>query len=373
MKVYLVGGAVRDKLLGLPVKERDWVVVGATCEEMLKLGFKKVGRDFPVFLHPKTHEEYALARTERKTGKGYTEFVCHSDPSVTLEDDLKRRDLTINAMAEDLNGKIIDPFGGYKDLKKHILRHVSLAFAEDPVRILRLARFASRFGDFKIDPKTNKLMQKMLTKGEVDALVPERVWQELERALSEDSPERFFIVLKNCKVLPKLFPEVSKHLWAIKKGLQQVVSLSQENIVRFATIAFNLDSNECTNFCKRYKLPTAYRGLAMLVIRLKYELSPLSRNAGGLVTLLESSDAYRKPARLKQALVACLANNKRFAKAVDRVWQAYEATQKVRLTPEIIMQEGKKHFRQILHLRQILHNKRKDTLIHKVPSTPKKS
>src|SRR3972149_5536721 len=176
MKIYLVGGAVRDKLLGLPVKERDWVVVGATPQEMLQKRFKKVGRDFPVFLHPKTHEEYALARTERKTGKGYTDFVCYSDPKVTLAEDLKRRDLTINAIAEDLDGKIIDPYNGCNDLKKRILRHVSPAFAEDPVRILRVARFAARFG-FKVAPATLRLMRAMVAAGGGDGLGPARARQ----------------------------------------------------------------------------------------------------------------------------------------------------------------------------------------------------
>lgn len=361
MKVYLVGGAVRDKLLGLPVKERDWVVVGTTSDEMLRRGFKKVGRDFPVFLHPKTHEEYALARTERKTGKGYTEFVCYSNPGVTLEDDLKRRDLTVNAMAKDLKGKIIDPFDGRGDLKRHVLRHVSLAFTEDPVRILRLARFAARFGDFKVHPKTNKLMQEMLANGEVDALVPERVWQELERALRENNPERFFIVLKNCQVLPKLFPEVAKHLQDIIKGLQHSVNLSQESVVRFTAMTFNLDKKECDTLCKRYRLPNAYRELSMLVLRLKNELLPLAQDTEGLVTLLEYADAYRKPERLKQALLACLANNKKFAKVIDKIWLAYKITKKARLTSEIIMNEDKRG------LRRILHDKREKLLASKAP------
>ncbi|MBU0744022.1 MAG: multifunctional CCA tRNA nucleotidyl transferase/2'3'-cyclic phosphodiesterase/2'nucleotidase/phosphatase [Gammaproteobacteria bacterium] len=349
MKVYLVGGAVRDKLLGLPVKERDWVVVGATPKEMLRLGFKKVGRDFPVFLHPKTHEEYALARTERKTGKGYIEFACHFDPEVTLEDDLIRRDLTINAMALDLDGKITDPYDGRNDLKNKILRHVSSAFAEDPVRILRIARFASRFGEFKVHPKTNKLMQEMLANGEVDALVSERVWQELERALGEPYPERFFIVLKNCQVLPKLFPEIAAHLSEIRKALKQAVCQSQESMVRFAAIAFNLDKKECDTLCKRYKLPNAYRELSLLVLRLKNEGVKLSQKSDGVVTLLEHADAYRKPERLKQALLASLVNDKRFKKVSQRVWDAYKITQKVRLTPKIIMQEDKSNLRKILH------------------------
>ena len=352
MKIYLVGGAVRDKLLGLPVKERDWVVVGATPQEMLQKRFKKVGRDFPVFLHPKTHEEYALARTERKTGKGYTDFICYSDSKVTLTEDLKRRDLTINAIAEDLDGKIIDPYNGSKDLKKRILRHVSPAFAEDPVRILRIARFAARFGGFKVHARTNKLMQAMLANGEVDALVPERVWQELERALSEQYPERFFVVLKNCQVLPKLFPQIAAHLSACKKALKKAVILSQESVVRFAAMMFNLDKLEIAALCKKYRVPNAYKELSLLVIKLKNEAQKLSKDAGGSVTLLEHSDAYRRIDRLKQAFLACQANSKKFDGILDKVLLAYKITKRTRLTPEIIMNEDKQKLRQILHARR---------------------
>ena len=197
MDTYLVGGAVRDRLLGLPVRERDWVVVGATVEDMLAQGYQQVGKDFPVFLHPETHEEYALARTERKSGHGYRGFTVHADPDVTLEEDLKRRDLTINAMAETADGQLIDPFHGEEDLRNGLLRHVSPAFVEDPVRILRVARFAARFArqGFKVAHETNRLMRKMVDNGEIDYLVPERVWAELEKALHTDNPEKFFQVL----------------------------------------------------------------------------------------------------------------------------------------------------------------------------------
>jgi len=354
MKVYLVGGAVRDKLLGLPVKERDWVVVGATPQEMLSLGFRKVGRDFPVFLHPKTHEEYALARTERKTGKGYTEFVCYSDPNVTLEDDLKRRDLTINAIAKSSGGKIIDPYDGCKDLKKRILRHVSPAFAEDPVRILRVARLAARFSNFKVHKETNKLMQDMLAKGEVDALVPERVWHELERALGEPSPERFFVVLKNCQVLPKLFPEIALHLTTIKKALARAVKLTKDTKIRFAALTFNLDKEEdIKHLCKRYRLPSVYRELSLLVAKFKNRINGLVKNADGVVTLLEQTDAYRRPERLQQFLAVYKANNKGFAKAADKLLLAYKLTRKVRLTPKIIAQADKKDLHRILHAKRV--------------------
>lgn len=349
MKVYLVGGAVRDKLLGLPIKERDWVVVGATPQEMLEQGFKKVGRDFPVFLHPKTHEEYALARTERKTGKGYTGFVCYSDPTVTLADDLQRRDLTINAIAQDADGKIIDPYGGCKDLKNHLLRHVSAAFTEDPVRILRVARFAARLGDFKVAANTNSLMQTMLASGEVDFLVPERVWQELDRALQESYPTRFFTVLKNCRALAKLFSEISDHLIPIKKALRSVVSLSQDSKVRFAAIAFNLDQIELKKLSNQYRLPNAYRELALLTIRIKNERDDRLAEAEGLVSLIEHADGYRKPERLKQALLACQANDRKFVPVTTRVSRAYEITKKVGLTPKTIEREEKQQLRQILH------------------------
>ncbi len=217
MKTYLVGGAVRDELLGLPVRERDWVVVGATAAQMLDLGYRQVGRDFPVFLHPETHEEHALARTERKTAPGYRGFVVHAEPDVTLEEDLLRRDLTINAMARDEAGGLIDPFNGRADLEARLLRHVSPAFAEDPVRILRVARFAARFAHlgFRVADETRALMRRMVAAGEVDALVPERVWQEMERALGEGSPATFFEVLRDCGALAVLFPASGLRLWHV--------------------------------------------------------------------------------------------------------------------------------------------------------------
>ncbi|MBX9868265.1 MAG: multifunctional CCA addition/repair protein, partial [Burkholderiaceae bacterium] len=218
MKTYVVGGAVRDRLLGLPVQDKDYVVVGATPEIMLKQGYTPVGKDFPVFLHPKTHEEYALARTERKTAPGYKGFVFHADAAVTLEQDLIRRDLTINAMAEDENGVLIDPFHGQRDLQDRIFRHVSPAFAEDPVRILRIARFAARFSQppfaFSLAPETLSLMQSMVQAGEVDALVAERVWQEIARGLMEAKPSRMFEVLRACGALQRLLPELDA-LWGV--------------------------------------------------------------------------------------------------------------------------------------------------------------
>src|SRR3990167_4434003 len=237
MKIYLVGGAVRDQLLGLPVKERDWVVVGATINDMLKLGYKQVGKEFPVFLHPKTKEEYALARMERKVKPGYQGFTFDTSPIVTLEDDLIRRDLTINAMAEDEDGALIDPYHGKADLEAKILRHTSPAFSEDPVRILRLARFLARFASlgFSIAQETHDLMQTMVQNGEVDALVPERVWKEFERSLREPNPEKFFEVLAACHALPRLFPSI-----AIKSdgmaALLAATTLTRQPLVRFAAL-----------------------------------------------------------------------------------------------------------------------------------------
>jgi len=210
MQIYCVGGAIRDELLGLPVKDRDWVVVGATPEMLLAQGYKPVGKDFPVFLHPRTHEEYALARTERKTAPGYAGFVFHTDPAVTLEEDLARRDLTINAIARTADGTLADPYGGQRDLAGRIFRHVSPAFAEDPVRILRLARFAARFADFRVAPETLALMRGMVAAGEVDALVPERVWQEIARGLMEARPSRMIEVLRDCGALARLLPELER-------------------------------------------------------------------------------------------------------------------------------------------------------------------
>src|SRR5690606_73563 len=219
MKTYVVGGAVRDELLGLPVKDRDHVVVGATPEQMTAQGFRPVGKDFPVFLHPETHEEYALARTERKTGKGYKGFQVHAAPEVTLEEDLARRDLTINAIARSEDGEFIDPYDGRADLEHKVLRHVSPAFAEDPVRILRAARFAARFTEFGVAPETMDLMRQMVEAGEVDALVAERVWQELAKGLMEEKPSRMFEVLRECGALARILPELDR-LWGVPQPPQ---------------------------------------------------------------------------------------------------------------------------------------------------------
>jgi tRNA nucleotidyltransferase (CCA-adding enzyme) len=343
MQTYQVGGAVRDKLLGLPVKDRDWVVVGATPAEMEARGFKLVGTDFPVFLHPETHEEYALARTERKTAPGYKGFTVQAAPNVTLDEDLQRRDLTINAIAEAEDGTLIDPFHGVTDLRNKILRHVSPAFAEDPVRILRIARFAARFIEFQIAAETLNMMRSMVENGETCALVPERVWAELERALGEQRPARFFEVLRSCGALAQLFPEIdclygvpqpAQHHPEIDTGvhvmlvLDQATQLSPDPRVRFAALLHDLGkgitpaaewpghhgheqrSVELVKaLCRRLRVPNDYRDLAVLVA--KYhghchraaELRPVT-----FLDTLEALDAARRPERFEQFLLACAAD-----------------------------------------------------------------
>lgn len=285
MKTYVVGGAVRDELLGLPVKDRDWVVVGATPEEMAKQGFKPVGKDFPVFLHPGTHEEYALARTERKSGRGYKGFTVHAAPDVTLEDDLRRRDLTINAIAKAEDGKLIDPFGGREDLRKGVLRHVSEAFSEDPVRILRVARFAARF-NFAVHKTTAALMRNMVESGETEYLVPERVWQEVSKGLMEKHPARMFQVLESAglKILPK--PEDK---------------LGGSLPVRFALLAWPLEEKEVEALCKRLRAPNEVRELALLAAGYREQLKHAKRPEE-LLDLLKRTDAFRRPERFAELL-----------------------------------------------------------------------
>lgn len=291
MKIYLVGGAVRDELLGLPVKERDYVVVGATPEEMVAQGFKPVGKDFPVFLHPQTHEEYALARTERKSGRGYKGFQVYAAPEVTLEEDLQRRDLTINAMAKGEDGVLVDPFGGRKDLQARILRHVSEAFAEDPVRILRVARFAARFG-FQVHEQTMALMRRMVDSGEADFLVPERVWQEFARGLGEAHPERMFDVLERSGLSRKLLPE----LQTIPAALSKASSLP----VRFAVLTWGL--SDVTAPCERLRAPNEVRDLAVTAGQVRQKLK--SSTPEGLLELLKRADAFRRPERFADLLEA---------------------------------------------------------------------
>jgi tRNA nucleotidyltransferase (CCA-adding enzyme) len=289
VKSYVVGGAVRDELLGLPVQDRDHVVVGATAEEMAQRGYKPVGKDFPVFLHPETHEEYALARTERKSGRGYKGFAVFAAPDVTLEDDLRRRDLTINAMARAEDGALIDPFNGRKDLEQGVLRHVSEAFGEDPVRILRVARFAARFG-FRIADETLALMRKMVDSGEADALVPERVWQEFARGLAEPHAERMFDALERCGLRARLMPELKS----------VPAKFAGPRAVRYAQLCWPLDESAVDALSNRLRAANDERELALLAVRLKGSLD--AGTASELLSLLKRADALRRPERFEQLL-----------------------------------------------------------------------
>ena len=342
MKTYLVGGAVRDQLLGLPTHEYDWVVVGATPEEMLAQGYQQVGKDFPVFLHPETHDEHALARTERKSGSGYTGFICHADPEVTLEQDLLRRDLTINAIAQDNDGSLIDPYHGRRDLELRILRHVSPAFSEDPLRVLRIARFAARFHllGFTIAPETQALMKQIVNSGEIAHLTAERVWKETEKALSTQSPQVFFQVLRDCGALAVLFPEIDNlfgvpapEKWhpEIDTGvhvlmvLEVAAQLSDDVDIRFSALLHDVGKGLTPkeewphhhghglagvrlveNICQRFKIPTSTRELARLVSEFHDQIHTIYKlRASTLLNLFNTIDVWRKPSRLEQmALVS---------------------------------------------------------------------
>jgi tRNA nucleotidyltransferase (CCA-adding enzyme) len=342
MEVYLVGGAVRDRLLGLPVGERDWVVVGARPEELERQGYLQVGKEFPVFLHPETREEYALARTERKVGPGYKGFTTQFSPDVTLEDDLRRRDLTINAIAEDAEGTLIDPFGGQRDLQARVIRHVSEAFVEDPVRVLRLARFAARFADlgFTIADETAGLLKEIVAAGEMDALVPERVWKETQRALEETRPDVYFQVLRDCGALKVIFPEIDA-LYGVPQpaqwhpeidtgihvmmALRFAASRKASSAARFAVLTHDLGKALTARekwpshhgheqlgvpaieaLCARLRVPRDFRDLAVLVsnyhshVHRARELRPNT-----MLELFENTDAFRRPDRFNDLLVAC--------------------------------------------------------------------
>jgi tRNA nucleotidyltransferase (CCA-adding enzyme) len=301
LKAYVVGGAVRDELLGLPVADRDWVVVGSSPDELLAAGFKPVGRDFPVFLHPQTREEYALARTERKSGRGYRGFIVHSAPEVTLEEDLARRDLTINAMAKDEAGRLIDPFGGERDLRAGVLRHVGEAFAEDPVRILRVARFAARYG-YRVAGETLALMRRMVQAGAVEELVPERVWQELARGLAESRPARMLEVLEACGALARLLPALRIDAGALERAARGEAPLAQ----RFALLAWHGEPRAVEELCQRLRVPAEARELALLACESRDALgAAATAGAPDLLALLKRADAFRRPERFA-ALVAAV-------------------------------------------------------------------
>lgn len=380
MKVYLVGGAVRDRLLNLPVKERDWVVVGASPQELLDQKFRQVGRDFPVFLHPQTNEEYALARTERKSAPGYYGFECDFSKSVTLEEDLARRDLTINAMAMDEQGVIIDPYHGQQDLKDKILRHVSPAFIEDPVRVLRVARFAARFHHlgFKLANETRLLMYAMARRGELDHLVPERVWQEWQRSLDEKNPEQFILVLRACDALSIIIPEIEA-LFGVPNSyhyhrevdsgvhslmvLQAAVKLSTDPVTRFCALVHDLGKaktpvNEwpkhhgheekgvavIESLCARLRIPNEYRNLAVMTSRHHLTIHRLFElRANTIVKLLERCDAFRRPNLFDNMLIACQADAEGCGKPVNyqqrHLWQ-YILAECAKVNPQSLIALG---------------------------------
>lgn len=347
MKIYLVGGAVRDKLLGLPVYDRDWVVVGATPEDMLSQGYQQVGKDFPVFLHPKTHEEYALARTERKSGQGYTGFTCYAAPDVTLEEDLLRRDLTINAIAEDNEGHLFDPYHGQTDLQNRILRHVSPAFREDPLRVLRLARFAAKYAHlgFTIAPETQAMMSEMAANGELNTLTAERVWKETEKALTTDSPHIYFKVLRDCDALAVFFPEVdalfgvpAPEKWhpEIDTGIhtlltvQEAAKLTPDIAVRFAALCHDVGKGVtpkeewphhyrhnatgvpiARTLCERLKVPTEIRDFTLIAVQHHDLIHTVEQlKPATIVNLLNTIDVWRKPERLEQLILVGEADSK---------------------------------------------------------------
>lgn len=378
MKTYLVGGAVRDQLLGYPIKERDYVVVGATPEQMVKQGFRLVGKDFPVFLHPDTHEEYALARTERKIGPGYTGFSCYAAPDVTLEADLQRRDLTINAVAQTDEGELIDPYHGQDDITNRVLRHVSPAFVEDPLRILRVARFMARFAPLKfhVAAETMNLMKVMVKSGEVNSLVPERVWQEFSLALTEPAPQAFIKTLYRCGALTILFPALQELYVKFNQPysktkyepynlavLEQAANLTDDPQVRFAALLCPLgkgiSNQEQTNetgilniqsLCQKYRIPSAYTDLTLITAR--YHLlchRALELDANTLLSLLEKTDAFRRFDRFKQFLLVCEADFHAYSGLEtklypqrERILSALSVAQTISASSEALTKQGLK-------------------------------
>ncbi|MCE0722319.1 MULTISPECIES: multifunctional CCA addition/repair protein [Legionella] len=395
MKVYLVGGAVRDQLLNLPVKERDWVIVGCSPEELLKKGFRKVGRDFPVFLHPKTSEEYALARTERKSAPGYYGFSCDFNKNVTLEEDLVRRDLTINAMARDEQGRLIDPYNGLKDLEAKLLRHVSPAFIEDPVRVLRVARFVARFHHlgFKLADETRSLMYTMVQRGELAHLVAERVWQEWQKSLEEKNPEQFIATLRSCDALRIILPELDalfgipnpyRYHHEIDTGvhtllvLHAAVTLTSDPVIRFAALVHDLGKalSPTHNWpshhgheergvpiidalCSRLRIPNDYRTLATMVSRFHLNIHRLFElQASTIVKLLEQCDAFRRPQLFYNMLIACESDAKGCGRDIDyrqsKLWD-YVLAECAKVNSQTIIAEGYKGdaIKQALHQRRV--------------------
>ena len=394
MKVYLVGGAVRDQLLNYPVKERDWVVIGSTPQQMLQNGYQQVGRDFPVFLHPVTHEEYALARKERKTAKGYYGFECDFGETTTLEDDLQRRDLTINAIAMDEHGKFIDPYHGVADLQAKILRHVSKAFVEDPVRVLRVARFAARYHHlgFKLADETRSLMYDMVRQGELAHLVAERVWQELERSLHEKNPEIFIATLRSCGALEVIFPEINR-LFGVPgtpmyhpevdsgvhtlMALEAMVASSDDPMCRFATLVHDLgkgvtpmttwpshhghEENGVSiidEFCQRLRIPSDWRKFAMMVSRYHLNIHRISElRADTIVKILEKTDSFRRMEQFEKLLRVCEADASGRIGKVDyeqaNKWR-FVHTECLKIQPKVLVEQGY----QGIAIKNELHNRR---------------
>lgn len=396
MKVYLVGGAVRDKLLGLPIKERDWVVVGSNPEELGQLGYQQVGRDFPVFLHPQSKEEYALARTERKSAPGYYGFECKFDPAVTLEDDLLRRDLTINAMAMDMDGQLIDPYQGQKDLQEKRLRHVSPAFAEDPVRVLRVARFAARYHylGFRLDDETRLLMYQMVKRGELNYLVAERVWQEWQRSLNEKNPEIFISILRACGALAIILPEINALFGVpntrfyhpeVDSGvhtlmvLQAATTLSADPIVRFAALVHDLGKaitphaqwpkhhgheesgvKPIESLCNRLRIPADYRKFAVLVSRQHLNMHRVvEMRVATLVKILEQVDAFRRPQNFDNLLLVCEADARGKGKNKEiNYWQSDLWRQIYQTCSQVSVQELINEGYQGAAIKEALHQRR---------------
>ena len=338
MKIYLVGGAVRDKLLGIPTEDRDWVVIGSNPASMMELGYRQVGKDFPVFLHPTTGEQYALARTEKKTGPGHTAFDFNVSSTVTLEDDLKRRDLTINAIAEGLDGKLIDPFGGLSDIKNKLLKHVSEAFCEDPLRVLRVARFHAKLSSlgFSISPDTLRVMSEISRSGELKTLSPERIWQEFQKALASPSPEKFFLTLETCGALKALVPEMNIALQTLN-SLSCASTLTKETNIRYAALMNDIGKSLTDNsnqgkhvksheyelelqslIKERFNVPNDHAVLAALVCEHHQKMFRLKElGADELLSIIESLDAIRRPDRFERFLTVCEAISKTSSKKLD--------------------------------------------------------
>ncbi|XKM13280.1 multifunctional CCA addition/repair protein [Orbaceae bacterium ac157xtp] len=385
MEIYLVGGAVRDKLLNLPIKDKDWVVVGATPQILLNKGFQQVGKDFPVFLHPQTKQEYALARTERKSGKGYKGFICDFNPNITLEEDLARRDLTINAIAMNSKGDVIDPFNGLSDLKNRILRHVSPAFAEDPLRVLRVARFAARFYKlgFSIAPETMKLMQLIVKNGEMQALTAERVWNETEKALATSSPEIYFLTLKECGALQILFPEI-ENLFAIQhhsqyRNLGNLTLTLLSNIceescdlpIRFATVTAYLSNDHTSSqqsnidaLCDRFRIPNLFRKLATLTNFFLTQIKQIDTlTPEQSLFIFKQIDVWRHPERLEQLTMIALIDakldiqhHKTIKKIINTLITHYKIAKEVSL--QAIIEQGYKG----KEIQEVLFDRRKSAI-----------